>query len=420
MTPMPFLASVLLSANLVFLTGCLPDGDQIPAAPEPVPESSTGTVTLAARAAPLAARRLSPEPGGQLRAEISHPLSRTSYKDSASWNGASGTSIRILNIPEGRGYQAVLVYRDPTGLATHADTLRDLEVHRATNTQASFELKALLGRIQLVVPSAPTTTDTLGLAWESDGKVLRSKAVRGPSGRTLLRLDSLTVGTKGYLRVRAWNAVGDTLFFADTLCTILSQSDQSISIKMSDARGQLGLSAQFLPGGETDAVASFPGDALPTGALAIQALSDSGTSDWMLLQNLSSESLAGPTRITRGTESFSVDLKLAPGARAVLTRATCDMVAASTHPLHGADGLVCGIGSVSVSWSNTGTLWEVRTPDGALADQFVVMDGKYGWSDLNSSSARTIRRKPGATALDASAGRSWCADDLDSPAATCI
>jgi len=50
-----------------------------------------------------------------------------------------------------------------------------------------------------------------------------------------------------------------------------------------------------------------------------------------------------------------------------------------------------------------------------LADQVVVMDGKLGWPDLNSTTARTVRRRSDATVVDASAGRSWCADASDSP-----
>lgn len=411
---------LLLSAHLAWFTGCLPDGDLNPGSPEPVPESSTGTVTLVTRGTSVAARAQSPEPGGKLLAEIRTPLSRTAYRDSVPWSGSGSTSLRVSTIPEGRGYQAILVYRDANGYLTHSDTLRDLEVRRSSNTQASFALKALLGRLQLTFPSAPTGVDSLGLTWEADGRTQTVHAPRGPSGRTLLRVDSLQVGSHGTVRVRAWNAEGDTLYFADTTCSILSQADQSLQIKLIDAQGLLGLSASFLPGGETDAIARFPDDPLPSGTLVVAALSDSGSSDWILLRNTSVDSVVGSTRITRGTESFSLDLRLGPGAQAVLTRATCEAVQAAAHPLHGAPGLVCGLEGVSVSWSSTGTLWEIRTADGQLADQVVVLDGKYGWPDLNATTARTVRRREGTEIADASAGRSWCADGLDSPTARCL
>lgn len=367
----------------------------------------------------MAARHLSPEPGGRLVAEIRSASSRSVYKDSLDWSGVGAATLRLSTIAEGGGYQAVLRYRDPDGRTTHADTLRDLIVRRGTNTQAEFTLKPLLGRLQLTVPTAPVAIDTLGLTWESLGRVVRTKAVRGPSGRTLLRLDSLAVGSQGKLQVRAWNAAGDTLYYADTSTSILSEADQSVSIKLLDARGQIALLASFLAGGETNAVVSFPDDPVATGTLVLAALSDSGSSDWILLQNLSGDSVSGPARISRGTESFSVPLRLGPGERTVLTRAPCAAVAATSHVLHTTPGLVCGLESVSVSWSSTGTLWEVRTPDDQLADQIVVIDGRHGWPDLNSTTARTVRRRANATPLDAAAGRSWCADAQDSPLVHC-
>lgn len=421
MSPKVFAArSLLLSANLALFSGCLPDGDQNPGSPELVPESSTGTVTLVTQGAGIVARTLAPEPGGKLLAQIRTSLSQTTYKDSVGWSGSGSTSLQVSAIPEGRGYQAILLYRDPNGIVTHSDTLVDLEVKRSSNTQADFALRALLGRVQLIVPSAPATIDSLGLSWESNGWIRSTHAVRGPSGRTLLRLDSLAVGATGTVRVRAWTTAGDTLYFADTTCSILSQTDQSLQVKLLDAQGQLGISATFLPGGEVDAVALFPDASVPSGSLIVAALSDSGSSDWILLRNPTGDSVTGLTRITRGSESFSVDLHLAAGEQSVLTRASCAAISASSHPLHGAPGLVCGLESVSVSWSSTGTLWEIRTSDGGLADQVVVVDGRYGWPDLNTTNARTVRRRSGIEAADASAGRSWCADDMDSPIASCI
>jgi len=415
MNPKSLAAQILAMSTSLYLSGCLPDGAQPTGSPESIPESSTGIVTLATQPDQAAARAAAAEPGGTLVAEIRQVARRASYRDSSSWNGSSSISLRFPAIPEGTGYQAIVTYRDPAGLTTHADTVQNLTVVRATNTQATFKLKALLGRIQLVIPTAPVSIDSLGLSWESGASFRTTKTVRGPSGRTVLRLDSLAVGSTGTVHVRAWTAAGDTLYFADTATSILSQADQSLQIRMLDARGQASSAVSFAAGGETDAVALFPLDQNPSGRLVLSALSDSGAGDWIKLENRSTDSVIGSTRIARGTESFSVDLRLAPGAATVLTRASCDAVALATHPLHTANSVICGLAGVSVSWSSTGTLWEIRTPDSVLADQVVVMDGKLGWPDLNSTTARTVRRRSDATVVDASAGRSWCADASDSP-----
>lgn len=414
----PILGLAVASSLALYLSGCLPDGDLATGAPEPIPESSTGMVTLATQGTNFAARGLSAEPGGLLIAEIRQSSRHLAFRDSSIWNGSSAISLQFPSIPEGTGYQAVLTYRDQAGLTTHADTVGKFDVVRARNTQAAFRMRALLGRLQLTVATAPTAIDTLSLSWESGNRVRLAKSVRGPSGRTLLRLDSLAVGSTGTVHIRAWNAAGDTLYFADTASSISSQADQALMIRLGDTRGQVSMSVNFAPGGETDAVAVFPDDPTPTGKLVFTAFSDSGSSDWIRVENRSTDSVNGLVKIVRGTESFSVDLRLASGQGSVLTKASCDVVAQPSHPLHANSSVVCGLAGVSVSWSNTGTLWEVRTPDGALGEQIVVVDGKLGWPDLNSSTTRTVRRKANASLLDATAGRSWCADSLDSPSAT--
>jgi len=420
MNPKTLAAQILAMSTSLYLTGCLPDGAQPTGSPESIPESSTGIVTLATQANP-AARAAAAEPGGTLVAEIRQSAKHVSYRDSAAWNGSSSISLRFPAIPEGTGYQAIVSYRDPAGLSTHADTIQNLSVVRAANTQATFKLKALLGRIQLVVPAAPVSIDSLGISWESNGTLRSAKAVRGPSGRTTLRLDSLAVGSTGSVHVRAWTVSGDTLYYADTASSIRTQADQSLQIRMLDARGGANASISFVAGGETDAVALFPLDQNPSGRLVLAALSDSGANDWIKLENRSTDSVVGPAKIVRGTESFTVDLRVAPGAAVVLTRASCEAVAQSANPLHATNSVACGLAGVSVSWSSTGTLWEIRTADGALADQIVVLDGKLGWPDLNASTARTVRRKADASLLDATAGRSWCADASDAPeTAACL
>ncbi len=416
------LVALIIQISLTtYLAGCLPDGSQPLLSAEPAPESSTGAVSLTAKSATWAARSLAAEPGGEIVAEIRHAAKRTSFRDSIDWNGTSGANLRFGAIPEGAGYQATVFYRDARGLVTHADTLRDLEVVRSRMTEASFQLRPLLGRLQLVVPSAPTSVDSLSLSWISGDLRRTTRAVRGPSGRTALRLDSLAVGSTGTLRIRAWNTSGDTLYFADSVCTILSQADQALQIRMQDARGQIAFAAQFQAGGELDALALFPDDQVASGRLVIGAMSDSGASDWIRIENRGADSAIGAVKIVRGTETFSVQLKLASGASAVVSRATCAATASTTHALHGAPSLVCDASSLGVSWSSSGTLWELRTNEGALLDQFVVFDGQNGWPDLNATTSRTLRRAAKASALEASAGRSWCADGSDSPVATsCI
>ncbi len=414
----PFVRITILLSTTFFFSSCLPDGNSSTGASEPIPESLTGMVTLATTGTQIAARGHAAESGGWLVAEIRQASHHLTFRDSAVWNGSVAISLLFPSIPEGTGYQAVMTYRDPTGLVTHSDTVANLAVVRASNTQAAFRMHALLGRLQMTVATAPTTIDTLSITWESGNRLRSAKSVRGPSGRTLLRLDSLPVGSTGFLHIRAWNTLGDTLYFADTASSILSQADQALTIRLGDSRGQISLSINFLPGGETDAIVLFPGDPTPNGFLVFTAFSDSSSSDWIGLENRSSDSVIGPVRIVRGTESFTVDLRLAPGQGNVLTKAACEVVDRPTHPLHGVPGVVCGLSNLSVSWSSTGTLWEIHTPDGALGEQIVVLDGKLGWPDLNTSTARTVRRKAGVSLVDATAGRSWCADSLDSPNAT--
>lgn len=412
------LAALLIQIPfMIYLAGCLPDGSQPIIASETAPESSTGAVTLKAGNSFAAGRSSAAEPGGELHAEIRHPSRRVGFKDSVRWSGSGDISLSFPGVPEGAGYTAIVTYRDPRGLTTHSDTLGDIAVVRSRDTEALFRLKPLLGRLQLVVPTAPATVDTLSLSWQSSGTLRSTRAVRGPSGRTALRIDSLAIGATGSVRIRAWNAAGDTLYFADTTATILSQADQSLQVRLKDARGALGAGIEFLSGGEIDAVALFPDDRSPAGRLVIGALSDSGGSDWIRIENRGTDSFAGPVQIVRGTESFTVDLRLASGASAVATRAVCAALS-STHPLSGTPNLVCGQTGLSVSWSTSGTLWELRSNSGTLQDQVVVYDGQQGWPDLNSSTARTLRRAPRASTTEAAAGRSWCADASDSPTST--
>jgi hypothetical protein len=260
--------------------------------------------------------------------------------------------------------------------------------------------------------------DSLGIWWAGPAGTRSAVVVRGTSGKTVLRLDSLPVGSSGAARMRAWNALGDTLYGCDTAISISSQADQSLTLTWSDATGAVALSVGISAGGETDVTALFPTDSVADGSLRIAGISDSGSSDWVLLENPGSAAVSGKVTVAHGTESVSATVALAPGATAVLSRMACSDTSLASHPLHGAANLVCGL-SLSVAWSGTGVLWQVYGPSGKLAERALVWDGKYGWPDLNSSSARTLRRRAGSAGSDAMAGRSWCSEDSDVPSDTC-
>ena len=115
---------------------------------------------------------------------------------------------------------------------------------------------------------------------------------------------------------------------------------------------------------------------------------------------------------------MSAAVALAPGASSVLSKVPCSDTSRTGHPLHVVPNLVCGL-SLSVAWSSTGVLWQVYGPSGKLAERVLVWDGKYGWPDLNSSDAQTLRRRAGSAGSDAMAGRSWCSEGSDAPSDTC-
>jgi len=418
--PVLFRSHMLLSTLFAcaFLQGCLSDGSDSA-------ESSPGPAgTAEVRISPLpnaslaAARALAAEPGGWVVARIRRHDHSGSWADSVQWLGSSQISLSFSNLPEGTDYVVSALYRDAAGRTTHADSASPVAILPGTPTPVALSLKALLGRILITMPSVPATVDTLGIIWNGPTGVRRAVIVRGTSGKTLLRLDSLPVGVTGAAILRAWNAAGDTLYRCDTTITISSQADLSLTLRWVDASGTMALSASILAGGEIDATALFPADAVANGRLRLLGLSDSSNSDWALVGNPGSDSVVGQIILVHGTESVTASVALAPGGMATLSRVSCSDAARTTHPLHGAPGLVCGL-SLSVAWSTTGTLWELHAPDGTLAERALVWDGKNGWPDLNSSTARTLRRRSGTDGTDPMAGRSWCADSSDDPLSTC-
>jgi hypothetical protein len=409
------LLSTLFACAL--LQGCLSDGSNST-------DSGTASGSAQVRVSPLpteslpAARALAAEPGGWVVARIRRQNHTGSWTDSVQWTGSSQISLSFANLPQGTDYAVSALYRDAAGRTTHADSASPVAILPGTPTPVALSLKALLGRIVITMPSVPATVDSLGISWSGSTGLRRTVIVRGTSGKTLLRLDSLPVGISGAASLRAWNVAGDTLYRCDTTITISSQADLSLTLHWVDASGTMALSASLLAGGETDATALFPGDAVASGRLRIRGLSDSSNSDWALVENPGSDSVVGQITLVHGTESIAASVALAPGGLATLSRVSCSDVARANHPLHGAPGLVCGL-SLSVAWSTTGTLWELHAPDGSLAERALVWDGKNGWPDLNSSTARTLRRRGGTGGTDPMAGRSWCADSSDNPMRTC-
>jgi len=412
--PVLLRSNKLLSTLFVcaLLQGCLSDGSNSTDSGTASTGSAEVRVSPLPNASPSAARTLAAEPGGWVVARI-HRLNHTgSWTDSVQWLGSSQISLSFANLPEGTDYAVSAFYRDAAGRTTHADSTSPVAILPGTPTPVPLSLKVLLGRIVIA------TVDSLGIRWSGSTGVRRAVIVRGTSGKTLLRLDSLPVGVSGAASLRAWNIAGDTLYSCDTTITVSSQTDLSLTLHWLDASGTIALSASILAGGETDATALFPGDAVATGRLRIMGLSDSSNSDWALVGNPGTDSVVGQITLIHGTESVTAAVALAPGGLATLSRVSCSDVARTSHPLHGAPGLVCGL-SLSVAWSTTGTLWELHAPDGSLAERSLVWDGKNGWPDLNSSTARTLRRRTGTDGADPMAGRSWCADSSDSPLRTC-
>ena len=414
---LPLLAAVSFS-------GCLDDT----ASSSPSSESQ-GSSDLAIQIAPLfttpAARGKSADAGGMLVVEIANTAKGLSVRDSSSWTGTVETAFSFPALAEGAGYAVRAWYRDPQGFTTHGDSIGGIRLARGENASIALSLRALLGKIILNAPSLPTSVDTLSMAWSSTGFSRKAHVGRGSGGRTTLRLDSLPIGSSGLLRLRAWNASGDTLFHLDTSITLSNDRDLPISLLLQSSRGSLVAQLGFLAGGEIDATASFAGEAeqpsSQTGRLLLVAFADSGAADWIGIRNPGTTAFTGRIRLGKGSTDAQFDLALPAGELAVVTRAPCANID-STHPLHSATNLVCGIDDIVVTHATSGgSLWKLRSADATeLMDEVLVLDAKQSWPDLNTSNARTARlRASWSDATSNDAGRAWCADDSDSPLGTC-
>lgn len=413
---LPFLATLPFA-------GCLDDSAS--SAPEATPSGSAAmSILVSPIASSVAGRSQSADPGGVLFVEIANATKGLRLRDSTVWTGSSGTSFNFHSLAEGGGYSVRCWYRDPLGFATHGDSIGNIAIARGEDAAVALSLRTLLGKIVLNAPSLPSTVDTLSMVWKSTSSSRSSKSSRGTGGRTTLRLDSLPVAVSGTIRLRAWNAAGDTLFHLDTTLSLSGDKDLPLALTLQSSRGAIAARIGFSTGGEVDATASFEGEteqpADQTGRLLLVAFSDSGTADWIGIANPGKD-FSARVRLGKGSTDAQFDLSLPAGELAVVTRTPCSSID-STHPLFGTKHLVCGVDDIVVSHSTTGgSLWRLRSADAKdLMDEVLVLDGKQSWPDLNTSSARTTRlSKSWWDAKKNDAGRAWCADGSDAPSGTC-
>jgi hypothetical protein len=414
----------LLLVPALLLCSCLSDSPQSGTAPA---EPGTFQVSIAPLAAKplLAARGAGVDVGGKLVVRISHPLRGISLRDSLLWSGTEDGVISFPSLPEGAGYVAQAWYRDLSGITSHGDSIGGIRIDRGEAARARLHLRPLQGKILVNAPILPAGIDTLGATWTLEGMSRHAVAGKGTGGRTSLRLDSLQIGRSGALRLRAWNAAGDTLFHLDTNLVLSDDRDLALSLVLGSSRGQILASVSFQAGGEISATASFAGEAdQPSsqgGRLLLVAFADSGSMDWIGIRN-PGPAFSGRVRLGKGSTDAQFDLVLAQGATAVVTRASCAAVAEATHPLHGVGNLVCGQDDIVVTHSTAGgSYWKLRDATGlTLHDAVLVLDAKQSWPDLNTGSARTARlRSDWSSVFLNDAGRAWCADASDSPEASC-
>lgn len=421
--PMKRLGLLLLPALL--LGGCLSEAPQSGTAPAEPGAFQVSIAPLAGKT-PLAARGAGADVGGKLFVRVTHSLRGISQRDSLVWSGTDDGVLSFPSLPEGAGYVVQAWYRDLSGITSHGDSIGGIRIDRGEAAQARLHLRPLQGKILVNAPVLPTGIDTLGAIWTFEGKTRRAVAGRGTGGRTSLRLDSLEIGRSGDLRLRAWNAAGDTLYHLDTTLVLSDDRDLALSLVLGSSRGQILASLSFQAGGEISATASFAGEAdqpsSQTGRLLLTAFSDSGSMDWIGIRNPGA-AFSGKVRLGKGSTDAQFDLVLPEGATAVVTRAPCAQVADTSHPLHGTKNLVCGLDDIVVTHSTAGgSYWKLRDASGAvLHDAVLVLDAKQSWPDLNSSSARTARlRTDWSSAFLNDAGRAWCADASDDPDAPCL
>lgn len=409
---------------VLILSGCLSD-TSTSGTPPADPAAFQVRIAPLRQAPLLAARGSGADAGGKLLVHLSNPSRGISLRDSLVWSGTSDGVVAFPNLPEGAGYAVQAWYRDLSGITSHGDSLGGLRISRGEAAQARLLLRPLQGKILVNAPVLPTGIDTLGATWSCEGSIRVATAGRGAGGRTSLRLDSLAIGKSGTLRLRAWNASGDTLHHLDTNLVLRDDRDMALSLVLGSSRGQILASLSFQDGGEIAATASFAGEAdqpsSQTGRLLLVAFSDSGAMDWIGIRN-PGPAFTGRVRLGKGSTDAQFDLDLPAGATAVATRAPCASVAETKHPLHGSDHLVCGLDDLVVTHSTAGgSYWKLRDATGTLLhDAVLVLDSKQSWPDLNTSTSRTARLKTDwSSALLNDAGRAWCADDSDDAHASC-
>lgn len=376
----------------------------------PLASSSAARKAVAARA----------EVGGRLVVTLANPSLLVHRTDTLSWDGSDTLRSSFGELPEGAGYRLRAEYVDARGLHTHADSTPVFALSRARTLPLSLLLRPVLGKILLQFPEIPDGVDTLSLGVTVDGTARQVLLPRPTGGRGSLRLDSLPLGMSLPVRLRAWGAGGDTLYFLDTTVSLDGASDQALAWNLASARAGTGLSLGFSAGGEAAASVGFGSAPLQAGGLLLTAFSDSGASDWIRLRNVLPDSFCQSVRIARGTVDTVVALRLGPGEEIVLTRAGETELARTTHPLHGMRAITASV--ASVTWSATGgTVWKLTSPDGSLVyDQVYALPGKSGWPSLNTGVRRTAAlRRSNATSLGNDAGSGWCALGSDSPAAAC-
>jgi hypothetical protein len=388
---------------------------------------ASGEAALALTAPPIApsatvAARA--EPGGRILLSLSNPTVPLLREDTLVWDGTDTLHAGFESLPVAAGYRLVARYLDARGIVTHADSTATFALSRAEALPLRLLLRPVLGKVYLQFPLIPEAVDSLGI-WATNGSLAwSSRTVRLAGGKALLRLDSLPLGIPLAIRLRAWNAAGDTLYFLDSATTLLSGDEQSYAWDFVSALARATLGIGFVLGGETSVQVGFPSaTALPshqTGRLLLTAFSDSGRSDWLRISNPDSEVFAGMVHLSRGSIDSLLAVHLAPGAELIVTIAGSDQLGPSEHPLHGVATLTSGI--ASVSWSTSGgVVWKLSDSTGTtLFDLVYVTPGKNGWPILSTSGRHTaLLRAAGRTALFNDVGSRWCGSTSDSPLAAC-
>jgi len=412
-----FVASALLTAcssNLDTPLGAAADGTaSVNWTAAPMSSKLAGRAAVAARA----------EEGGKLVVSLSNPTLLVWQSDTLAWDGSDSLQASFGQLPVGSGYHLVAQYLDPKGLCTHTDSVPVFSLARAQTLPLRLVLTPVLGKIYLQFPEIPDAVDSLGLFVQGNGHEWKASMARPTGSRGGLRVDSLPIGASLAVRLRAWKKTGDTLFFLDTSVVLTSGSDNSLAWNLQSALARSQAWISFAPGGEVAATVGFVGTAsaaVQVGGLIFTGFSDSGSSDWARLRNVSTDSFCQTIRISRGTLDTTLALALAAGEEVVVTRAGKDVLAQAGHPLQGARTLSAGI--ATVTWSATGgTVWKLESADGkVLFDQLYVLPGKNGWPSLNTSTHRTVAlRRTNASALGNDAGSGWCSQASDDPAVAC-